>query len=109
MGHTYDDILKKYRTVYQKFMDYADDEMPDDEDLILIALRSDCEVMENRMKRDEMEMRLENMDTLDFQAAFLCGLDVEIVFADGHTELAQSEADIANLGGLVEFRIVEEE
>lgn len=109
MGHTYDDILAKYRTVYQKFMDYADDEMPDDDDLILIALRSDCEVMENRMKRDEMERRLENMDTLDFQAAFLCGLTVEIVFADGHTEIAQSEADIANLGGLVEFRIVEEE
>lgn len=55
MGHTYDDILKKYRTVYQKFMDYADDEMPDDEDLILIALRSDCEVMEKRMERYEKE------------------------------------------------------
>lgn len=106
MGHTYDDILAKYRTVYQKFMDYADDEMPDDEGLILIALRSDCEVMENRMNKYEEE---EEMDTLDFQAAFLCGLTVEIVFADGHTEIAQSEADIANLGGLVEFRIVEEE
>lgn len=106
MGNIYDDILAKYRTVYQKFMDYADDEMPDDDDLILIALRSDCEVMEKRMEQYEEE---EEMDTLDFQAAFLCGLTVEIVFADGHTEIAQSEADIANLGGLVEFRIVEGE
>lgn len=55
MGHTYDDILAKYRTVYQKFMGYADDETPDDDDLILIALRSDCEVMEKRMERYEKE------------------------------------------------------
>ena len=55
MTNTYDDILKKYRTVYQRFMDYADDEMPDDEDLILIALRSDCEVMEKRMEQYEKE------------------------------------------------------
>lgn len=49
------------------------------------------------------------MDNLDFQAAFLCGLQVEIVYEDGYTELAQSVDDIANLDGLAEFRIVEEE
>lgn len=48
------------------------------------------------------------MDTLDYQTLFLMGNTIEIVFPDGHTEIAESENDIANLGGLVEFRVVTE-
>ena len=49
------------------------------------------------------------MDNLDFQAAFLCGATVEIIFYNGHVEKAQCVEDIANLDGLADFRIVEEE
>lgn len=56
---TYADTLKKYREVYQKYMGYSDDEMPDDETLILVALRSDCKVMEQALKRRETELNLE--------------------------------------------------
>ena len=48
------------------------------------------------------------MNTLDYQTLFLMGNDIEIIFPDGHTELARSEEDIANLDGLVEFRVIED-
>lgn len=46
------------------------------------------------------------MDTLDYQTLFLMGNKIEIIFPNGNIEIAQSENDIANLGGLVEFRVV---
>ena len=49
---------------------------------------------------------IEIFDTLDFQSLFLMGNTIEIIFPDGHTEIAQSESDIANLDGLAKFRVV---
>ena len=50
--------------------------------------------------------KIEILDTLDFQSLFLMGNTIEIIFSDGHTEIAQSESDIANLDGLAKFRVV---
>lgn len=59
MGKLYDDIIKQYRAVYQKYMGYSDDEMPEDEDLIYVALCSDCRAMEKELKKRETELNLE--------------------------------------------------
>ena len=46
------------------------------------------------------------LDTLDYQSLFLMGNIIEIIFPDGHTEIAQSENDIANMDGLAQFRVL---
>ena len=46
------------------------------------------------------------LDTLDYQSLFLMGNTIEIIFPNGHTEIAQSENDIANMDGLAQFRVV---
>ena len=59
MGKLYDDVIQQYRAVYQKYMEYSDDEMPEDEDLIYVALRADCRTMEKELEKRETKI---NMD-----------------------------------------------
>lgn len=44
-------VFENYKATYQKFMGYADEEMPTDETLLTIALNGDMHIMLEDMKR----------------------------------------------------------